>query len=101
MAVELRAVDRGDVVLASVAFTNAAGAPTNPTAVTFMVRTLNTQTDYVYGTDDEVTRPSTGTYVLTLPIATDRKHDIRVVGTGAVIAAARGLVHVEDDAFTP
>ena len=45
-------------------FLNDSDAVTNPTTVSFLLRSpCGTETTYVYGTDDEITRPSTGVYL--------------------------------------
>lgn len=56
---------------------------TNPTAVTADVSDgEGTQTAYVYGTDAELTRPSTGVYKLELELTTSGEWSIRFTGTG-------------------
>ncbi len=62
--VTLADADRTDTVLATATFRGAA------------------EVAYVSGTASEVTNPSTGVYVLALPIATDRTHAIRGCSCG-------------------
>ncbi len=62
-------------------------ALTDPTTVT--IRSLNpslVETEYVYGTDSEVTRDSTGIYRLTLQLVAAGDWYARAEGTGAVAA---------------
>ena len=68
------------------------GTPTNPTTVTFTVEDpLLVSTNYVFGVAPEVTRPSTGVYVLQLPAQnTVGVYHYSVVGTGAVVAQSQG-----------
>lgn len=55
--------DIGDVVRCSVAFTNAAGTAIDPSVVRAKIETpLGVETTYVYGTDAEVVKDSTGNY---------------------------------------
>ena len=96
--VTLNDLDRGDVVTAT-AVCRAAGVLTNPTTITFIVKTSAGETSYV-APHASITNPSAGTYVLTVTIADDVSHLIRVVGTGAVVAAALGRVNVQRDGFT-
>ncbi len=119
----LRGVDRGDVVLITAIFRTSAGILADPGAVTFQVRKRGSQVNYAFPDASQVTRPSAqyvqtliaegdlnlgeesvaltaGVYVLTLPITVDRAHDVRVVGTGTIAAAAFGRIVVRDDGFT-
>lgn len=73
-------------------------ADTDPTAVTFaIVEPDATETEYVYGTDSEVTKQATGIYSFEAPPTQGGKHRGRAVGTGAVGAA----VHFTYDVDTP
>ncbi len=52
------------VINITATFTDADGIAVNPTTVTFKTMSpCRTETDYVYGTDSEVTRPATGYYI--------------------------------------
>ncbi|MCS7007854.1 MAG: hypothetical protein RMM28_10280 [Thermoleophilia bacterium] len=75
------------------------GPLTDPTTVTFTARrrfqgVLQAPTSYVYGTDPEVTRPSTGTYKLTFTPAEGTWY-VHVQGTGAAHAAAETSFVIE------
>jgi hypothetical protein len=97
--------DRGDLVHASVAFTNAAGAAADPTTVVVRVRPPNTGRDeyttYTYGTDAEVQKTGTGAYYLDVACAAAGTYWVRWEGTGAVIAAVEDTWDVALGAFTP
>jgi hypothetical protein len=96
-------VDRGDVVEITTTWRNDAGVLTDPTTVTYTVRTAGGSTDgtdYVYGTDAEVTKSATGIFVLALPIEDDVTHVVRWVGTGAVEAAGLARISVQRDGFS-
>ncbi len=68
--------DIGDTATAAMSFL-VDGAATNPTTVTAKVTKPDGTTDaYVYGTDSELTRPSTGNYELEL----DLDYDTDAVG---------------------
>lgn len=56
-------------VTTSTAFQSNAGTAFDPEVVTFTVTDpAATSTDYVYGTDAEVTKNATGDYTLTIPV---------------------------------
>lgn len=99
----LRHVDRGDTIVSTVTFTDDTDAPANPTTVTFYVispRGQSSETAYVYGTDDEVANPETGTFTLTLPMTMQGDWLIRCLGEGAISQVARGKVTVDRDVFS-
>ena len=101
MSASSRDVDRGDVVAITVEFRNSAGVLANPASVVFQVRTAQSQaaTSYTYPST-EIARPSTGTYVLSLPITTQYRHIVRAVGSGGgVDAAVTGTIEVKRDGF--
>lgn len=67
------------------------GAPTDPTTVTFRVRDPDGILVVYAPPDPEVTNPSTGVYVLTLPTTLEPGvYYYRVEGTGAVTAVGEG-----------
>lgn len=69
----------------SVAFTNAAGAPTDPTSVTLrIVKPDRTETVIPNGS---ITKSGTGAYHYDYTIAAQGKHSYRWQGDGVVIAA--------------
>lgn len=52
------------VINITATFTDADGIAVNPTTVTFKTMSpCRTETDYVYATDAEITRPATGYYI--------------------------------------
>lgn len=78
----------GQQSVATATFRNDAGTLADPSTVTFLFRTsAGVETDYVYGTDSEVTKTSTGVYEFTAPTyASTGPHYIRVKSTGLVAA---------------
>lgn len=90
----LVACDIGDLVELSAAFTNLAGDPTDPTAVTLSIKAA----------DGTVTTPTpthgaTGAYTYLLPITASGVLSYRFAGTGAVVAAEEAKVFVRASAF--
>lgn len=68
-------------------FRNSAEALTNPSTVTAYIRSPNgVLSDYVYGTDGELTRTSTGLYHLEWTPTSPGKWTVTFKGTGTVIA---------------
>ena len=65
----------------------------DPSTVTFLFRTsAGVETDYVYGTDAEVTKTATGIYEFVAPAyAASGPHYIRVKSTGTVAATELGI----------
>ncbi len=86
--------DRGDLLRIDASFTNTEGASVDPDVVTFSTLTGGTQTDYVYGTDDEVSRQSLGHYRAVISLDTVGKWWVRVEATGAGQAAAEHRIRV-------
>jgi hypothetical protein len=79
--------DVGDAPRLTATFLNASGTPTDPTAVTFRVREPDgTVTAYVYGTDPELIKSSTGVYYVDWPCTQRQRHYVRFEGTGTVAA---------------
>jgi len=92
--------DVGDVVRCTGTFTTAAGVATDPTAVNFKVRTpAGTVTTYVYGTDAELVKASTGVYTVDVPLTTTGTWAYRFYSTGTGQAAAEATFWVEQSAF--
>lgn len=62
-------------------FTTKAGTPFDPTTVTFsVIDPAGTQTDYVYGTDSEVTKNGTGDYTCSIDVDTPGTWLYRIFG---------------------
>ena len=84
--------DVGDLVRLSAAFADTSGSAADPTTVTFKIarRTPGTAlvpTVYVFGTDAEVVKDSTGNYHVDWPAAAFGDHVWQVIGTGTVATA--------------
>ena len=72
----------GDVVRCSVAFTDSASAALDPDVVTFKVLTpAATTTTYVYGTDAELVKDSTGNYHVDVDATANGAYIYRFEGT--------------------
>lgn len=71
----------------SATFTNSAGNPADPTAVTFRLRLPNgTLVNYTYGTDAQLTKDSTGVYSVIYTASAAGIYTYYFRGTGAVQA---------------
>lgn len=69
---------RGRVVQVSAEVLNDAGAAANPSAMSLIVKNpAGTETTYVYGTDVEVVRPSTGNFYANITAATAGRYFYR------------------------
>lgn len=92
----------GDTVRITVSFRGLAdGALTDPTTVTVKTKVHKSGdvTAYVYGTDAEVVKDSTGVFHFDLTFAEAGTHFWRFAGTGAVQAATEGSFEVEPSEF--
>lgn len=86
-------VNIGDIerVSTNPPFSNSAGTPTDPTAVSLSWQIGNAApTVWVYGTDIQVVRDSAGTYRADIPIAAAGHYFFTWIGTGTVTAVAQG-----------
>jgi len=92
--------DSGDLVRVSATFTNADDDSADPTAVTFKWQQPDgTETEYVYGEDDELVKDDTGDYHVDLSPTTAGRHYVRFEGTGSVQAAVEGWFAVRGSEF--
>jgi hypothetical protein len=92
--------DIGDVVRCTGTFTTAAGVATDPTAVNFRVKTpAGTVTTYVYGTDAELVKASTGVYYVDVSLTMAGSWTYRFYSTGVGQAAAEATFWVNRSAF--
>lgn len=90
--------DVGDELHVAVTFTSLSDTPTNPTAITFLVKTPSGETTtYVNGTDSEVNNPETGVFTLDFVITEAGEWGWKCTGTGAINAAVQGVVRVRRD----
>jgi uncharacterized protein YfaS (alpha-2-macroglobulin family) len=86
----------GNVVRCTGAFTSAAGAAVDPTTVTFRARKPDgTLITYVYGTNAELVRDSTGNYRVDVSADAAGRWAYRFEGTGSAPSAAERLFRVE------
>lgn len=93
-------INPGDLVRVSTnpPFSNAAGAPTDPTTVRLLWRVAGgPTTTWVYGTDAQVVRDSAGAFHADILATIEGLHYYRWEGTGAVTAAEEGTFLVATD----
>lgn len=85
-------INTGDVVrvTTSPGFTNAAGAPADPTTVRLKWRRFDAVTTWTYGVDSQVVKDSVGVYHADIPVIDPGTYFFRWEGTGAVVAAEEG-----------
>ena len=82
------AYDQGDTRRLNVAFTDISGVAADPSAITFIIREPDgTLTTYVYVTDAELVKSSTGNYYVDWSIAQQGRHAIRWNGVGTIDAS--------------
>jgi hypothetical protein len=87
--------DVGDAATLTCTFKNAAGIPTDPTAITVRVKAPSAAAvSYVHGTDEEVTRVSEGMYAITLTWTEGQRWMVMFTGTGDVVASETAFVDV-------
>lgn len=92
--------DKSDVVRCSGAFTDADGVAADPTTVTFWWQTpAGVESSYVYSTDDELVKDSTGNYHVDLTIDEDGVWYHRLEGTGTNAAGAEMYFDIRKSEF--
>lgn len=92
--------DIGDVVRISVAFTNQAGTPVDPGAVTVKVKNpIGVKTTYVYLVDAGVIKDSTGNYHLDLEPTIQGIWNYRWEGTVSNKGAEENSFQIRESAF--
>lgn len=90
----------GQPVFVHAQFKNENEALTDPTDVTCTITYPNgTQASFVYGTDSEVTKTSTGIYKCTIATTASGSHHYRWTGEGALVGAEESFFKVRDSAF--
>jgi ABC-type Fe3+ transport system substrate-binding protein len=78
--------DVGDRARLEVGFTNLAGNPTDPTAVTLKVKAPGTAVvTYTFGVGGTIVKDSTGNYHADIDITVPGKWHYRWTGTGALV----------------
>jgi hypothetical protein len=95
------AYQKGQSVALSVAFTDAAGAPANPTTVRCKVEKPDgTETTYTSASTPAVTNPSTGTFQVIIPADQSGMWVYRWEGdTGTTLPRDEELFHVLGSVF--
>lgn len=92
--------DVGDIARVAAPFTDENGAAVDPTTVTFKFKKpASAETEYVYPTDAELVKDSTGNYHVDLTLDTAGKWYYRWAGTGANVAADEGELTVQASHF--
>ncbi|MDF2751663.1 MAG: hypothetical protein K0S82_45 [Gaiellaceae bacterium] len=90
----------GQQVTLFTTFLDENGSPTDPTTVTFRVeRPDNLIVSYDFGTDPEITNPSTGYYELAYDPPSAGHYDYEIVGAGALEAIFPGSFDVTPSAL--
>jgi hypothetical protein len=93
--------DQGDLTRLSVTFRNAADTPTDPTTVTFTIKTpTGTETTYIYGVDAEVVKESAGVFHVDVMLTEPGVWVWSWVGTGAVAQTDEGQFWVQPSDIT-
>ena len=96
------AYDIGDTRRLTATFTDIAGVATDPSTVTFKIkRPDGTATTYVYGTDAQPVKASTGVYYVDYAITLAGRHAYRFEGTGAVATAESDEFYVRRNEAAP
>ena len=91
-------IDRGDTKTVQATFKNAAGSVTDPTTITVYLRHPDkTETSYVYLTNGEVTKSSTGVFLFTYRVTKGGTYYGAFVGTGTLESAGRWQWDVLED----
>lgn len=92
--------DIGDVIRCSAALTDADGVAVDPTTITFHWQTpAGVEANYVYSTDAELVKDSTGNYHVDLTIDDDGVWYHRFESTGTNIAAAERYFIIRQSEF--
>lgn len=89
--------DVGDTVNVTVTIRDTSDTVTDPTTLSVKVKPPGASaTTYVYGTDSELTKTSTGIYVLAYPATVSGWHNVRAITTGDA-GAEPGRFYVRED----
>lgn len=92
--------DVGDVVRVQGVFKNAAGTTVDPGTITFKYQAPDgTITTYVYGTDPEVYKSSTGTYYCDILTSDEGRYSCRWAGSVSNAAAGERYFIVKESVF--
>ena len=88
--------DIGDTRRLQATFKDINQALTDPTTVTFkMVEPDGAVTTYVFGTDSELVKDSTGVFHVDWPITKQGRHSWSMAGTGTVAQKEEGEFYVK------
>ena len=80
--------DQGDQCRLITTFKNALGVETDPTGVSFTIKSPDGAVmTYVYGTDVELGKTSTGVYYVDVTPTMPGRHIYRWIATGALVTA--------------
>jgi hypothetical protein len=91
--------DIGDAIRCSVEF-KANSVLTDPSVVTFKLKNpAGTETTYVYGTDAQLVRDSTGAYHVDVDISSAGIYYYRFVGSGTLKAASESKFSIKPSEF--
>lgn len=93
-------VDEGDVAKVTILTKNAAGNLADPSTLVVKVQPIGgTTVTYTYGTDGELTKSTTGTYILLHPVTSGMDLQVRTITTGD-IGAEPGYIPVRPSNIT-
>jgi hypothetical protein len=96
----MNSYDVGDLVRLSATF-EVSDVATNPTATTFKIKVPSgTVTTYVYGTDAQLVRDSTGHFHVDWSVTESGPHYWRMAGTGSAQAAEESAFFVRESRFS-
>lgn len=96
----IKTYDVGDLARLQAQFADENNAATDPTTVTLKVRAPGgTVTTYVYETDEEVVKVSTGRFRAEIPVTAEGTWHYRWEGTGDVTAAGEKQFNVRETVF--
>lgn len=92
--------DKGDLVRVTATFTNSAGTPVDPAALTFKFKNpLGTVTPYTYPTNPELVRGSTGVYYVDINANVHGTWRTRFEATGVGQSAVENFFMIKDSDF--
>jgi len=93
-------VEPGTALIYTGEFRDADEALTDPERVGFaLINPSGQQTNFVFGTDDEVTQVSTGVYRFTVVPQVPGEYEVQAVGSGVVWATGRRKFRVGQTRF--
>jgi hypothetical protein len=94
-------VEPGTAIIYTGEFRDVDDALADPERVGFaLINPNGQQTNFIFGTDDEVTKASTGVYRFTIVPQVAGEYEVQAVGSGTVWATGRRKFRVGQTRFT-